>query len=185
MLAMKRATTARPSYSSGIGGIERKTSSVSSATIASRSAASYARTNFATMASSDAESGRRLAVRECLPSLLQARSRPFESAVDGIHSRVQHVGDLARAESENVAQDEDGQLARRQNLKGFHKRQRDGFGLLVASVRSERHIDGTAKKGVGKWLEPHNLAESRRLEPFHAGHVPLLGGSSAAPSDAH
>ena len=47
-LAQKSATTSRPSYSNGIGGIDMNTSSVSSATTASRSAASYARTNRAT-----------------------------------------------------------------------------------------------------------------------------------------
>jgi len=51
MLAQKRATTSRPSYSKGIGGIEMKTSSVRRATSASRSADSYALTNFATIAS--------------------------------------------------------------------------------------------------------------------------------------
>ena len=47
MLAQKRATTSRPWYSKGIGGIEMKTSSVRSATNASISADSHARTNFA------------------------------------------------------------------------------------------------------------------------------------------
>ena len=55
MLAQKRATTSRPSYSKGIGGIDMKTSSVRRATSASRSADSHARTNFATIASSEGE----------------------------------------------------------------------------------------------------------------------------------
>src|SRR5215469_6066795 len=54
-LSQKRATGSRPSYSSGIGGIDTKTSSVSRATSASRSADSYALTNFATIASSAGE----------------------------------------------------------------------------------------------------------------------------------
>lgn len=56
MLAQKRATTSRPWYSKGIGGIDMKTSSVRRATSASRSADSHARTNFATIASSEGES---------------------------------------------------------------------------------------------------------------------------------
>ena len=44
MLVQKRATTSRPSYSKGIGGIEMKTSSVRRATSASRSADSHALT---------------------------------------------------------------------------------------------------------------------------------------------
>jgi hypothetical protein len=57
MLAKKRATRSRPSYSKGIGGIEMKTSPVSRATSPSRSADSYALTSFATIASSEGESG--------------------------------------------------------------------------------------------------------------------------------
>src|ERR1700723_1379030 len=45
----------RPSYPKGIGGIAMKTSSVSRATSASRSADSHARTNLATIASSAGE----------------------------------------------------------------------------------------------------------------------------------
>jgi hypothetical protein len=60
MLAHRRATTSRPWYSRGIGGMELKTSSVSRATSASRSADSYARTNFATIASSEREAARTL-----------------------------------------------------------------------------------------------------------------------------
>src|SRR6266498_1844113 len=57
MLAEKRATTSRPSYSKGTGGIETKTSSVRRATSASTSADSHALTNLATIASSEGESG--------------------------------------------------------------------------------------------------------------------------------
>src|SRR5271166_1666289 len=57
MLAKKRATASRPSYSRGIGGIEVMTSFVSRATSASTSAASYALTNLATIASSAGEPG--------------------------------------------------------------------------------------------------------------------------------
>jgi hypothetical protein len=56
-MAQNRATASRPWYSSGIGGIDMKTSSVSRATSASTSADSYARTNLATIASSAGEPG--------------------------------------------------------------------------------------------------------------------------------
>src|SRR5216683_2067077 len=105
MLAQKRATTSRPSYSKGIGGIEMKTSSVRRATSASRSADSYA--------------------------------------------------------------------------LGLHEGQGDGFGLLVAGLRAERHLDRALEEGVGKWLKPYDLAEPGRLGRFNLGHVPLLGRSSA------
>ena len=60
-------------------------------------------------------------------SVLEAGARPFEGAVDRFDGRVQHVGHLVRVESEDIAQDEDGDLARRQNLKGGHEGQGDGF----------------------------------------------------------
>ena len=82
-------------------------------------------------------------------------------------------------ESEHVAQNEDGELARRQNLKGGHEGEGDGFGLLVAGLRAKRHIDRTLEKGVGKRLQPYNLAEPGRLRWYNSGKVPLLGGSSA------
>ncbi len=82
-------------------------------------------------------------------------------------------------ESEDVAQDEHGELARRQDLKGGHEGQGDGFGLLVAGFRAERRVDGTLEEGVGIWLEPDDFAEPGRLGRFNIGHVPLLGRASA------
>src|SRR5580704_3797469 len=94
MLAQKRATTSRPSYSKGIGGIEMKTSSVRRATSASRSADSYALTNFATIAFSAGESdgggGLRSAVaglRHC--RLVRARLRAH--AVVRVGRRVAQI----------------------------------------------------------------------------------------------
>src|SRR5260370_26662792 len=98
-MAQNRATTSRPWYSKGIGGIETKTSSVSRATSASRSADSHARTNFATIASSAGEpragGGRRLAAVGRRQSVLQAGAGPLEGAVDRLDGRVQHAGHLA------------------------------------------------------------------------------------------
>ena len=181
MLAQKRATTSRPSYSNGIGGIDMKTSSVSRATSASRSADSHARTNFATIASSAGESAAGGGSRSAVGgrSALQAGAGPFEGAVDRFDGRVEHVGHLVGVESEDVAQDEHGELARRQDLKGGHEGQRDGFGLLVAGLRAGRHVDRALEEGVGIRLEPHDLAEPGRLGRFNLGHVPLLGRASA------
>jgi hypothetical protein len=57
MLAQKRATTSRPWYSRGIGGMETLTSAVSKATSASTSPDCHARTNFSTSACSACEPG--------------------------------------------------------------------------------------------------------------------------------
>ena len=158
-----------------------KTSSVSRATSASRSADSHARTNFATSASSAGEpeaGGGSPAAGRRLPAL-QAGAGPFERAVDRFDGRVQHAGHLAGVESEDVAQDEDGELAGRQDLEGGDEGQGDGFGLLVAGLRAERHVDRTLEEGVRKRLQPDHLAEPGRLGRFHPGHVPLLGRAPA------
>src|SRR5215475_13104678 len=80
-------------------------------------------------------------------------------------------------ESEDVAQDEDGELARRQELKRGNEGQRDGFRLLIPGLRSERPIDRTLEEGVGKGLEPYDFAEPRRLGRFNPRYIPVLGGS--------
>ena len=97
---------------------------------------------------------------------------PLERARDRLDGRVEHPGHLARAEPEDVAQDEDGDLARRQDLQGRHERQGDGLGLLVAGLRPERDIE-RPEQGVGVRLEPHDLAEPGRLGRLDPGDVPL------------
>src|SRR6266545_2020430 len=112
-------------------------------------------------------------------SALQAGAGPFEGAVDRLDGRVEHVGHLVGVESEDVAQDEHGELARRQDLKRGHEGQGDGFGLLVAGLGPERHVDRPLQEGVGIWLEPYKFAEPGRLGRFNLGHVPPPGGASA------
>ena len=70
-------------------------------------------------------------------------------------------------ESEDVAQDEHRELAGRQDLKGGHEGQGDGFGLLVAGLRAERRGDGTLEQGVGKWLKPDDFAVYASYQPGH------------------
>ena len=98
-----------------------KTSSVSRATTASTSADSYALTNFADerLLAGESAAGARAVGRRL--AALQTGARPLERAVHRFDGRVEHVGDLARAESEHVAQDQDGDLARRQELQGRHE----------------------------------------------------------------
>ena len=82
-------------------------------------------------------------------------------------------------EPEDVAQDEDGELARRQDLERGHERQGDRLGLLVPSLRPQRHVHHALEEGVGERLEPHDLAESGRLRRLILGDVPLLGRAPA------
>jgi hypothetical protein len=51
-------------------------------------------------------------------------------------------------EPEDIAQDEDGELARRQGLQRGHESQGDGFGLLVAGLWAGRPAERTLQEGV-------------------------------------
>ena len=146
-----------------------KTSSVSRATSASRSADSHALTNFATIASSAGEPAAGGGSRSSPggPAALQAGAGPFEGAGDRFDGRVQHVGHLARVESEDVAQDEDGELAGRQDLKGGHEGQGDGFGLLVAGLRAGRHVDRRPRGGrreTARARRPRRAGSARAVQ---------------------
>jgi hypothetical protein len=89
-------------------------------------------------------------------------------------------------ESEHVAQNEDGELPGRQNLKGGHEGEGDGFGLLIAGFRAKWHIDRTLEKGVGKRLQPYNLAEPGRLRSVvELRERPTLWRVVGWPSGAH
>src|SRR6476619_2523331 len=110
---------------------------------------------------------------------LQAGASPFEEAVDRIDRRGEHLGYLARVDPEDVAQDEHGQLARRQDLKSSYEGQRDRLGLFVPSLRPQRHVHHTLEEGVGEWLEPDDLAEAGRLRRLILSDIPLLGRASA------
>ena len=92
---------------------------------------------------------------------------------------LQHAGHLAGVESEDVAQDEDGDLARRQQLQGGHEGQRDGFGLLVAGLRPGRPAGGALEEGVRKRLQPDGLVARGRHGRFELRHIPLPGRAPA------
>lgn len=55
------------------------------------------------------------------PPGVQRRPRPLQRAVDGGLAGFEHVGDLVRAESQHVPQDERRALARRQALNCRHE----------------------------------------------------------------
>ena len=155
-----------------------KTSPVSRATSASRSADSQARANLATIASSAGEpaagGGWWPAAAGC--RALEAGAGSLEGAGDRSGGHLQHLGHLAGPESEDVAQDQDCDLARRQQLQGSHEGQRDGFGLLIAGLRPGRPAEGTGEEGVRKRLQPDGLIPRDRLELRHV----LLPGLGAA-----
>jgi len=80
-------------------------------------------------------------------------------------------------ESEHIAQDEHGNLAGRQDLKGGHEGQGDGFGLLVPGLGPGRRPGDVLQERVRERLEPGDLAEPGRLGRHDAGNVPFPGGS--------
>ena len=90
------------------------------------------------------------------------------------------LGHLAGVEPEDVAQDEHGELARRQDLQGGHEGEGDGFGLLVAGLGAGRQGGRTGQERVGVRLEPDGLAEPGRLGWLDPGNVPRLAGRRLA-----
>src|SRR5205823_4928708 len=56
---------------------------------------------------------------------------------------------LACLEAEDIAEDENGELAMRQGLKRGDEGQGDGFGLLVADLRAEGHVDRPLDRASG------------------------------------
>jgi hypothetical protein len=55
-------------------------------------------------------------------------------------------------ESEDIAEDEHGELAWRKKLERRHEGQRDRFGLLVAGLRPKWRVDSTLEEGIREWL---------------------------------
>ena len=58
------------------------------------------------------------------------------------------------------------------------------FGLLVAGLRAERHVDRALEQGVGIRLEPDDLAEPGRLGRFNIRARPTPWPGVGWPSDA-
>ncbi len=84
-------------------------------------------------------------------------------------------------ESEEVAHDKHRELARRQDLKGGHQRQRDRFALLVASLRAERHVYSTPEEGVGIVLAAiFHLCRGVRVRPLSLTRVVTEIGASVS-----
>ena len=82
-------------------------------------------------------------------------------------------------EAEDVAQDEHGDLARRQHLQGGHEGQRNGLGLLIAGLRAGRPGGRVFQEVVGIRLQPYDLPEPGRLGWLNIGHIPFPGSSAA------
>ena len=94
--------------------------------------------------------------------------RPLEGARHGLLARVEDGGDLAGAVAEDVAQDEDSSLTRRERLECREERDRDRFARLVAAFGSGRLV-GPTEERVGVGLEPDHLAGAARLRYLNAG----------------
>jgi hypothetical protein len=66
-------------------------------------------------------------------------------------------------ETEDIAQDQGGALARRQDLESGHERQRDGFPRFVHALRAGGHAFEIVEQCVRVWLEPDRFPQARRL----------------------
>src|SRR5690348_13053146 len=94
-------------------------------------------------------------------------------------SRSWYSNGIGGIEAEDIAQDEHGDLARRQGLEGSHERQGDGLGLLVAGLWPGREARRGAGQVTGIRLEPDDLAEPGRLGPLDPRYIPLPGRAAA------
>ena len=128
--------------------------------------------------------GGRFALAGRRPPTLQAGTCPFEGAGERFDGRVQHVCHLVGMESEDVAQDEDGELAGRQDLQCRDEGQGDGFGLLVAGLRPERQVGGALEDCVRRGLQPGGLVARRRIGRSELRHVPPAGRAPGSPRGA-
>ena len=157
-------------FAKGMGGIDMKTSLVRRATSASRSADSHALTNFPTIAFSEGESGAGEGSRSATSG--QRRSRPERARLSALLTEPMVEPSMSATslagKPEDVTQDKDGELARRQDLQGGHERQGDRFRLLVAGLWAERLVECSLEKGVRIRLEPQDFPEPGRFGWFNS-----------------
>ena len=128
-----------PWYSCGWGGIVSQASSVSSATTASMSPRSTRRGS----AASNITLGRRLgsgAARGRAGRGVEGGARALQRAVDRGLAGVEHLGDLRGPEAEDVAQDQDRSLTRRERAAAPRR-------TRARWPRASR----TARTGPGAW----------------------------------
>ena len=170
-----------PWYPKGTGGIAMKTSSVSRATSASRSADSHARAGSrATMAlassAGEPEAGAGCTASSRRQALIQAGAGSFKGAVDRFEGHLQHVGHLAGVEAEDVAQDRGRRPGVAAAAAGRSRRPArwPGSARQRASGPGER-LDGTLEEGVRKRLQPDGLVARGRHEQYRRTLLPLPG----------
>jgi hypothetical protein len=174
------AASSRPWYSSGLGGMLSHTSWVSNPMMPSTSPLSKA------VASRENEfllgggvRWRYGCVRGSLAAL-KGRAGSFECAAHRRRGGVENVGCLVGAEPEDVTENEDCALSRRQELQGGDEGQRDGRSCLVARFGAEPAVGNSVEEDVGVGLEPHQLARSRRFD--RAAESGLVPGRRGAPA---
>src|SRR5262249_32171936 len=89
----------------------------------------------------------------------------------------EHLGHLAGAETEHVAQDEYGPLAWRQMLKRGYEGEPDRLAHLVTRVGPRRSVRKPFEEVVGIGFKPGRLDHAGRLGRF--GHADLLWAAPA------
>src|SRR5215831_3035817 len=111
---------------------------------------------------------------------LERGAGPLERAGHRLLAGLQHASDLAGPEPEDVAQDEHGALAGRQQLQGGHEGQRDGLGGLVAGLGAGRGVGQPLQQHVGVGLEPGHLAQPGGLRHVEPGQRRAHGRAAAS-----
>ena len=138
-----------------------QTSSVSRATSSSTLPVSKARVSWATSCLLGGGAGRRgrFPPGRGRQAALQGGAGALERAGHRLLAGVEDAGYLAGAEPEDVAQDEDGALAGRQELQRGDERQRDGLAGLVPGLGAGRAVGEPLEEEVRVGLEPDHLAQ--------------------------
>ena len=89
---------------------------------------------------------------------MQGRARVLERAAHRVLGHLEHGRDFLGPEPQNVAQDEDRPLARRQELECADERERDRLCCLIPCLWARRGFGELLKQYVGVRLEPDHLA---------------------------
>ena len=104
---------------------------------------------------------------------------PLQRAVDGRHARFEELGDLGRLPTQDLAQDQDCSLPRRQMLQRGHERQANGLAScrdLARVILGGEHPlvgDGRHPGVLGQHLPEEVLLGRRRRTQLHGPGSPL------------
>jgi hypothetical protein len=96
----------------------------------------------------------------------QRATRPLQRALHGLLGSFNDAGDFAGPKAQDISQDKDGSLARREQLQRGHEGKADRLPSLVSGFGPGRLIEEAVQENVRVRLEPQHLAVQGRLRRF-------------------